>query len=106
MEQRTPAEPVLVEFWLALASMLRSYGAAHGLGRNEQLIVEADAERMQVRWAQRWIEFRRHGAEVSLKRWDGGTESLLWTAEGRLKSHAADDEMDMAAERWARELIR
>ncbi len=39
-------DQVYVEFWVSLASLLRSYTAAHGLNGNRQATVELGEERI------------------------------------------------------------
>ena len=101
-----------VELWVSLASLLRSYTAAHGLNGNRQATVELGEEQILVRHGDGWLDLRRNGAEVSWQREDGRQGKLKFTDHGRLREAGADgheaegEEMDMAAERWARELMR
>jgi hypothetical protein len=107
-------EQVWGEFWVSLASLLRSYTAVHGLNGNRQatveLIVEQDEDRILARHGNAWLDLRRAGATVSWKREDGRSGSLELTEAGRLRSdrleNGGEEEMDMAAERWARELMQ
>ena len=95
-----------VELWVSLASLLRSYTALHGLRGNRQAEVEQNDERILARHGDKWIELRRSGAAVTWKR-DGGSEGTLELTEaGRLRSSTGEEEMDMAAEGWARELMQ
>jgi hypothetical protein len=97
------------ELWVSLASLLRSYTAAHGLNGNRQATVELGEERILVRHAEDWLDLRRNGATVSWQRDDGSSGTLELTAEGRFHDQASagmDVEMDMAAEAWARELMK
>jgi len=43
---------------------------------------------------------------VNWQREDGSTGKTEFTEAGRLRSDAGEEEMDMAAEDWARELMR
>ena len=96
-----------VELWVSLASLLRSYTAAHGLNGNRQATVELGEERILVRHGDDWLDLNRTGAEVTLLREDGSQGKLEFTEHGRLREEGADEEeMDMAAERWARELMQ
>ncbi len=95
-----------VELWVSLASLLRSYTAAHGLNGNRQATVELGEERITVRHADKWLDLKRNGAQVAWKRENGQGGMLELTEAGKLKSSGADEEMDMAAEAWARELMR
>jgi len=95
------------EFWVSLASLLRSYTAAHGLNGKLQATVELGEERILVRHGDGWFDLHRNGAEVSWQREDGRQGRLEFTEHGRLREAGADEEeMDMAAERWARELMQ
>jgi hypothetical protein len=117
-----------VELWVSLASLLRSYTAAHGLNGNLQATVELGEERITVRHGDNWLDLGRDGAEVNWRREDESTGALEFTQAGTLRSldprspNARDmghpevekdfseqgffeEEMDMAAERWARELM-
>jgi creatinine amidohydrolase/Fe(II)-dependent formamide hydrolase-like protein len=100
------------ELWVSLASLLRSYTAAHGLNGKTQATVELGEEAILVRHGDNWLDLRREGAMVSWKREDGRTGTLEFTDHGRLREAASDqneageEEMDMAAERFARELMK
>lgn len=105
------ADPqVHVELWHSLASLLRSYTAMHGLHHGRQAVTEADAHRIEVRHGEKRLELHRTGAAIAWKRENGKTGALELTLEGRLRQPGAGDagsaqEMDMAAEAWARELM-
>ena len=51
-----------VELWVSLASLLRSYTAAHGLNGNRQATVELGEERITVRHGDAWLDLERSGA--------------------------------------------
>jgi len=100
---------VYVELWVSLASLLRSYTAAHGLNGNRQATVELGEERILVRHGEQWLDLRRSGATVEWQREDGRSGRLELTAAGLLHDEAGteeDVEMDSAAESWARDLMR
>ena len=99
-------EQVWEELWVSLASLLRSYGAVHGLAGNRQALIEHDAGRIFARHGDKWIELRRTGTTVTWKRGDGSQGTLELTEAGRLRSSLGEEEMDMAAEGWARELMQ
>ena len=100
-------EKFYVELWVSLASLLRSYTAAHGLNGNRQATVELGEERILVRHGDDWLDLKRSGAEVNWQREDGRQGKLEFTEHGRLQeAGAGEEEMDMAAERWARELMQ
>ena len=95
-----------VELWVSLGSLLRSYTALHGLRGNRQAGVEQDDELIVARHGEKWIELRRSGAAVTWKRESGSEGTLGLTEAGRLRSSTGEEEMDMAAEGWARELMQ
>ena len=99
-----------VELWVSLASLLRSYTAAHGLNGNRQATVELGEERITVRHGDGWLKLERSGSHVSWKREDGRSGTLEMTEAGRLRSGldegGGEEEMDMVAEAWARELMQ
>jgi hypothetical protein len=96
-----------VELWVSLASLLRSYTAAHGLNGSRQATIELGEEQILVRHGDDWLDLNRKGAQVNWQREDGRTGSLEFTEHGRLhEAGAGEEEMDMAAERWARELMQ
>ncbi len=101
------------ELWLSLASLLRSYAAAHGLHNGSQAAIEVEEERIAARHGARWLELRRTGATIVWKRDNGSSGTLELTQTGRLRSAAgetegasSEQEMDMTAEAWARDLMR
>lgn len=95
-----------VELWVSLASLLRSYTAVHGLNGDRQATVELGETRITVRHAARWLELERSEARVAWRREDGTSGELELTESGRLRTGANEEEMDMAAEAWARELMQ
>jgi hypothetical protein len=99
-------EQTYVELWVSLASLLRSYTAAHGLNGNRQVTVELGEERILVRHGEGWLDLERRGAAVTWQREDGRTGTLELTEAGTLRGETGEEEMDMAAEAWARELMR
>jgi hypothetical protein len=99
-------EQLYVELWVSLASLLRSYTAAHGLNGNRQATVELGEDRILVRHGEQWLDLRRDGATVHWQREDERSETLELTEAGHLRGAAGEEAMDMAAERWARELMQ
>ncbi len=95
-----------VELWVSLASLLRSYTAAHGLNRIMQATVELGEERITVRRGDAWLDLERSGARIQWRREDGRIGSVELTETGCLRSGDSEEEMDMAAEAWARELMQ
>ena len=95
-----------VELWVSLASLLRSYSAAHGLNGDRQATVELGEEQITVRHGSAWLELHRNGSHVTWKRDSGQGGMLEMTEAGRLRAESGEEDMDMAAEAWARELMR
>ncbi len=95
-----------MELWVSLASLLRSYTAVHGLNGDRQATVELGETRITVRHAARWLELERSEAQVAWRREDGTSGELELTESGRLRTGVKEEEMDMAAEAWARELMQ
>jgi hypothetical protein len=97
---------VFAELWVSLASLLRSYTAAHGLNGNRQATVELGEEQITVRHGNAWLALTRSGAHIRWERENGSSGILELTEAGRLRSaDGEEEEMDMAAESWARELM-
>lgn len=95
-----------VELWVSLASLLRSYTAAHGLNGDRQATVELGEEHITVRHGNAWLDLKRNGAQVYWSRNDGRSGMLEMTEAGRLRSETGEEDMDMVAEAWARELMQ
>jgi hypothetical protein len=87
-----------VELWVSLASLLRSYTAAHGLNGDRQATVELGEERITVRHGDAWLDLKRDGAQILWTRDDGRSGMLEMLEAGRLRSETGEEEMDMAAE--------
>ncbi len=95
------------EFWVSLASLLRSYTAVHGLNRKQQATVELGEDHIIVRAGDRWLQLDRTEAQVQWARENEATGTMHFTVDGKLKAAlGAEEEMDMQAEAWARELMR
>lgn len=99
-------EALAVELWVSLASLLRSYTAAHGLNRDRQATVELGENRITVRYAERWLDLERRGAQVGWQREDGTSGEFELTEAGTVRTGEDEREMDMAAEQWAREMMQ
>ena len=100
------AAQLYAELWVSLASLLRTYTAAHGLNGDRQATVELGEERITVRHAEKWLDLQRSGERVNWLRENGSSGVLDLTEAGTLRSKTGEEEMDMAAEAWARELMQ
>ena len=92
------------ELWASLAALLRSYTSAHGLNRKQSADVNATEDSITARHGCRWLELRRQGASIGWTRENGDKGVLEITQYGTLRGPTGEEELDMAAEAWAREL--
>lgn len=90
------------ELWTSWASLLRSYSAAHGLNSGRQAVVETGADEIVLRVADRWIRFTHNRMEDSL----GISVPFSLDENGRARLGDATEEMDLAAEKLAREIMK
>jgi hypothetical protein len=97
---------VYAELWVSLASLLRSYSAAHGLNGDRQATVELGEHRITVRYADKWLDLKRSEARVDWLRENGDAGVLELTDAGTLRTETDEEPMDFAAELWARELMQ
>lgn len=102
----TSCEQLYIELWVSLASLLRSYTAAHGLNGDRQATVELGENHITVRHGSNWLDLKRNGAHITWSRDNGQSGMLELTEAGKLRSATGEEEMDMAAEAWAREMMR
>ncbi len=102
----TATAQLWVELWVSLASLLRSYTAAHGLNGKLQATVELGEEHIVVRAGERWLRLDRNESKVQWVREDGQGSTMELTEDGRLQDEAGNqEELDMQAEAWARGLM-
>jgi hypothetical protein len=90
------------ELWTSWASLLRSYAAAHGLNAPQHAVVEVSHDHITLRAGSRWLRFTPttlEGSEtdpIPFRLNENGTVTL---------ADEPEEEMDIAAERFARELL-
>ncbi len=86
--------------------MLRSYAAAHGLNSPQHAVVEVGPEEITLRVGTHWLLFTHTTMQFS----DGRKQAFALTEQGTAVTAAGQDkqeeEMDMAAERFAREMMQ
>jgi hypothetical protein len=99
-------EAVWSELWRSLASLLRSYTAVHGLSGNRQATVDLKQEEISVRHGAKWLRLQRNNAFVAWTRDNGTRGEFELTEHGRVRSSTGEEELDLAAEAWARELMQ
>jgi hypothetical protein len=103
----TPSEATIdprlrTELWTSWASLLRSYAAAHGLNSRHHAVVEVGADEITLRVASRWIRFTYETLEDS----EGHRSSFNLQEDGTVRLNGIAEEMDLAAERLAREMMQ
>jgi hypothetical protein len=97
-----------VELWTSLASLLQSYTAVHGLHRGGQAKIDSTNETITARHGKKWLILARNYEIVTWTRENGNIGTLELTISGNLRAsrnEEAEEAMDLAAERWARELM-
>jgi hypothetical protein len=90
------------ELWTSWASLLRSYAAAHGLNSRHHAVVEVGADEITLRVASRWLRFTHETLQDS----DGNHSAFGLQEDGTVKLNGVGEEMDLAAERLAREMMQ
>jgi hypothetical protein len=93
------------ELWTSLASLLRSYTAAHGLNASQPATVDSTNEKITARYGKKWLILTRNHAIVTWTRENGSMGTLEFNNSGNLRASKIEEAMDLAAERWARELM-
>ena len=81
--------------------MLRVYAAAHGLTSTQHAVVEVGADEIILRVEPRWARFTHDRMATS----EGSTFPFSIAGDGSVTIGGDSEEMDMAAERVARELL-
>ena len=99
-------EALYAELWTSLASLLRSYTAAHGLHLKREAMIELTEETITVRHGEKWLRLIRNHAILTWTRENGNMGTMELTESGTLRSDAQEEAMDLAAEQWAREIMR
>ncbi len=95
------------ELWSSFVSLIRSYTAAHGLNGTRQAVLEVSQESLLVRAGDRQLTVRFDGQRGSFARESGSATAFTLDEQGRLVLEGGvTEEMDMAAERLAREIMR
>jgi hypothetical protein len=91
-----------IELWTSWASLLRSYAAAHGLNSRHHAVVEVGADEITLRVASRWLRFTHETLQDN----EGHGSSFNMQEDGTIKLNGVTEEMDLAAERLAREMMQ
>jgi hypothetical protein len=94
------------ELWSSFVSLLRSYTAAHGLNGTRQAVLEVSEDSLLVRAGDRLLTMRFHGHQGSYARESGPATAFTLDEQGCVVIAGHAEEMDMVAERLAREIMR
>jgi hypothetical protein len=103
---------VAPELWSSFVSLIRSYTAAHGLNGSRQAVLEVSQEYLLVRAGDRLLTVRFDGDRGSFVRETGPATDFTFDEHGRVALNSGSEgprnpeEMDMVAERLAREIMR
>jgi hypothetical protein len=102
-----PAPPLVArELWSSFVSLLRSYTAAHSLNGTRQAVLEVSDDRLLVRAGERLLTVRFDGERGNWRRESGPVTEFLLDEHGRVIVNGEAEEMDIVAERLAREIMR
>ena len=93
---------LFTELWTSWASLLRSYAAAHGLNAPQHAVVEVSAGEITLRVGARWLRFTANEVEES----GHSPRPFHLNENGTVAvAGAPEEEMDIAAEHFAREMM-
>jgi hypothetical protein len=82
--------------------LLRSYAAAHGLNSTQHAVVEVSANEIILRVSDRWLRF----TPATMQHSDEAPQTFALNENGTVTLNAApEEEMDIAAEQLAREML-
>ncbi len=99
-------EAVYAELWTSLASLLRSYTAAHGLHLKREADHSLTEGTIIVRHGKKWLRLVRSHAILTWTRENGSMGTMELTESGTLRRGTHEEAMDLAAEQWAREIMQ
>jgi hypothetical protein len=94
------------ELWTSFVSLIRSYTAAHGLNGTRQAVLEVSENNLLVRAGDRLLTVQFDGEHGSFARETGSPTEFTLDEQGRVIIGGNAEEMDMVAERLAREIMR
>jgi hypothetical protein len=90
------------ELWTSWASLLRSYAAAHGLNSLHHAVVEVSTDEIILRVDAHWLRF----TPTTMQHSNTAPVPFTLTEDGNVVlNHAPAEEMDLAAERLARQML-
>jgi hypothetical protein len=100
------------ELWSSFVSLIRSYTAAHGLNGLRQAVLEVGENRLLVRAGDRLLTVQFDDNHGSWQRESGAETQFTLDEHGRVligsgpEGPGNSEEMDIVAERLAREIMR
>ncbi len=89
------------ELWTSWASLLRSYTGAHGLNSTHHAVVEVGPTEILLRVDTRWLRF----TPTSMTHSNNNSTNFSLEENGTVTLGESNEEMDLAAERLAREMM-
>ena len=102
MSGATLSDRLHTELWTSWASLLRSYAAAHGLNATQHAVVEVSATEITLRVASLWLRF----TPTQMQQSDTTPTPFHLNENGTVTlNHGPEQEMDIAAEQFAREIL-
>jgi hypothetical protein len=106
-ERSTVNANLHIELWTSWASLLRSYAAAHGLSATQHAVIEVSADQITLRVGSRWLKFTEHAMQFGSTQEIGeAPQAFALNENGTVTINGATpEEMDLAAERLAREML-
>lgn len=90
------------ELWISFASLIRAYGAAHGLNSKHQAIVEVSTAEILLRVGTRWLRFTQ--TEMSAD--NDFMEVFQINEDGSVSIGKTTEDMDLTAERLIGDIMR
>ncbi len=94
--------PLHRELWTSWASLLRAYAGAHGLGATQHAVVEVGPEEILLRVGGRTLRF----THTEAKPFERDPLPFSLNEDGTATLGEETEEMDLLAERLARETMR
>lgn len=94
------------ELWTSFVSLVRSYTAAHGLNGAWQAVLELSDDHLLVRAGERLLTVGFAGEHGTWQRESGSATAFTLDEHGRMIVNGVTEEMDIVAERLAREIMR
>jgi hypothetical protein len=94
------------ELWTSFVSLVRSYTAAHGLNGTRQAVLEVSDDCLLVRAGDRLLSIRFADQHGTWQRESGPATAFALDDHGCMVMNGRAEDMDIVAERLAREIMR